>query len=105
MAYKTTASLDKLTFTDYVDFSKCQDIFGQFLWSKNDFNYLDIELNVFKEDDNKEIRPVQNVTMGEANFKRFLRLRNQQVNAAEIIAREESLTPVLIPTMSKDICK
>ena len=38
LAYNTTASLDKLTWTDYVDFGKCQDRFGQFSWSKNDFN-------------------------------------------------------------------
>ena len=30
MAYNTTASLDKLNCTDYVDFGKCQDRFGQF---------------------------------------------------------------------------
>ena len=30
MAYKTTVSLDNLTCTDYVDFDKCQDRFGQF---------------------------------------------------------------------------
>ena len=41
--------------------------------------------------------------MGEAGFNQFLRLRNQLVNAAENFAREENLTPVLIPTMSKDM--
>ena len=41
--------------------------------------------------------------MGEADFKQFMRLRNQLVNAAENFAREENLTPVLIPTMSKDM--
>ena len=39
MAYNTTASLDKLTCIDYVDFGKCQDSFGQFSWSKNDSNF------------------------------------------------------------------
>ena len=32
-----------------------------------------------------------------------MRLTNQLVNAARNIAREENLTPVLIPTMSKDM--
>ena len=32
-----------------------------------------------------------------------MRLRNQLVNAAENFAREENLTPVLIPTLSKDM--
>ena len=39
--------------------------------------------------------------MGESDFNQFMRLRNQLVNAAENFAREENLTPVLIPTMSK----
>ena len=30
MAYSTTASLDKLTCTNYMEFAKCQDRFGRF---------------------------------------------------------------------------
>ena len=41
--------------------------------------------------------------MGEADFNQFMRLRNQLVNAAENFAREENLTTVLIPTMSRDM--
>ena len=103
MAYNTTASLDKLTCTDYVDLGKCQDRFGRFSWSKNNTNYLDVKLKVFRKDDKKEFRLVQNLTMGEADFNQFMRLRNQLVNAAENFAREENLTPVLIPTMSRDM--
>ena len=102
MAYNTTASLEKLTCTDSVDFSKCQDRFGQFFWSNNDSNYLDVKLKVFKKDDNKDFRLVENLAMGGADFNQFIRLRNQLVNAAENFATEENLTPVLIPTMSKD---
>ena len=51
MAYNTTATLDKLTCTDYVDFGKCQESFGQFFWTKNASNYLDIKLKVFKRED------------------------------------------------------
>ena len=102
MAYNTTASLDKLTCTDYVDFGKCQDRFGRFSWSKNDSNYLDLKHKVFRKDDKKEFRLAQNLTMGEADFNQFMRLRNQLVNAAESFAREENLTRVLIPTMSRD---
>ena len=76
MAYNTTASLDKLTCTDYVDFGNCQDRFGQFSWSKNDSNYLDVKLKVFRKDDKIEFRLVQNLIMGEANFYQFMRLRN-----------------------------
>ena len=103
MAYNTTASLDKLTCTDYLDFGKCQDRFGRFSWSKNDSNYLDVKLKVFRKDEKKEFRLVQNLTMGEADFNQFMRLRNQLVYAAENFAREENLTPVQIPTLSKDM--
>ena len=58
MAYNTTVSLDKLTCTDYVNFGKFQDRFGQFSWSQNDSDYLDVKLKVFKKDDNKEFRLV-----------------------------------------------
>ena len=103
MAYNTTVSLDKLTCTDYVDFGKCRDRFAQFFWSKNDSNYLDVKLKLFRKDDKKEFRLVQNLTMGEADFNQFMRLRNQLVNSAKNFAREENLTPVLIPTMSRDM--
>ena len=74
-----------------------------FFWSKNDSNYLDVKLKVFRKDDKKEFRLVQSRTMGEADFNQFTRLRNQLVNAAENFAREENLAPVLIPIMSKDM--
>ena len=76
VASNTTASLDKLTCTDYVDFGKCQDRFGRFSWSNNDSNYLDVKLKVFKKDDNEEFRLVQNLTMGEADFNQFMRTRS-----------------------------
>ena len=103
MAYNTTASLDKLTCTDYADVGNCQDKFGRFYWSKNHSNYLDVKLKIFQKNDNKEFRLAQNLTMGEANFNQFMRLRNQLVNAAENVATEDNLTPVLIPTMSRDM--
>ena len=103
MAYNTTVSLDKLTCTDYMDFGKCQDRIGQFSKSKNNFNYLNVKLKVFKKDDNKEFRLVQNLTMAEAGLKQFMRLRNQLVNAADNFDRDKALTPVLTPTISKDM--
>ena len=87
MAYNTTASLDKLTCTDYVDFGKCQDRVGRFSWSKNDSNYLDVKLKTFKKDDNKEFQLVQNLTAGEADFNQFMPLRNRLLIAAEKFAR------------------
>ena len=67
------------------------------------FQLLGCKTKVFRKDDKKEFRLVQNLTMGEADFNQFMRLRNQLVNAAENFAREENLTPVLIPKMSKDM--
>ena len=69
MAYNTTAFSDKLASTDYVYFGKSQDRFGRFSWSKNDSNYLDIKLKVFKrEDKNAELQLRQNFSMGEVDF-------------------------------------
>ena len=64
---------------------------------------MEVKPKVFRKDDKKEFRLVQNLTMGEANFNQFMRLRNQVINAAENFAKEENLTPMLIPTMSKDM--
>ena len=103
MAYNTTAPLGKVSCADYVNSGKCQDIFGQFCWFKNDSSYLDGKLKVFKNGDNKEFRLVQNLTLEEADVNQLMRLRNQLVKAAEIFAREGKSTPVLIRTMSKDM--
>ena len=104
MAYNTTATLDKLSCTDYVDFGKCQGRFGRFFWTKNDFKYLDIKLNVFKrEDKNAEFRLRQNLSMGEVGFNQFIRQKNQLVVAADNLLREQNLSRVLQSTLSKDM--
>ena len=104
MAYNTTASLHNLTCTDYVDFGKCQDRFGRFSWTKNDSNYLDVKLKVFKrENKNADFRLGQNLSMGEAVFNQFIRQKNQLVVAADNFLREENLSPVLQSTLSKDM--
>ena len=41
--------------------------------------------------------------MGEADFNQFMRLRNQLVISAENFTREENFSPVLLPTLSKDM--
>ena len=76
--------------------------FVQFSLSKNDSNYLNVKLKVFKKDGNNDFRLVQNLTLGEADFSQFMRLRNQLVIAEENFGREETLYPVLIRTISKD---
>ena len=73
MAYNTIATLDKLTCTDYVNVDKCQDRFERLSLSKNDSNYLNIKLKVFKgEDKNAEFRLKQNFSIGEADFNQFI---------------------------------
>ena len=88
MAYTTTASLDKLTCTDYVDFGKSQDRFGRFSWSKNDSNYLDEKLKVVRKDDKKEFRLVQNLTMGEATFNQLMRLINWSMQQKTLLEKK-----------------
>ena len=106
MAYNTTASLDKLTCTDYVDFGKSLDRFGRFSWTKKDSNYLVIKLKVFKrEDKNAEFQLRQNLSMGETNFNQFIRQRSQLVVAADNFLREQILPRVLQSTLSKDMEK
>ena len=86
-----------------MDFGKCQDRFGHFFWSKNDSKYLDVNLRVFKKYDDQAFRLVHSLTMGEADFKHFLRSRNQLVIASENFVREENLSPGVIPTLSKEM--
>ena len=96
--------LDKLACTEYVDFGKSQDRFGRFSWSKNDSNHLDFKLKLFKRvDKNAELRLRQNLSMGEADFNRFIRQRNQLVVAADSFFREQNLSPVFQSTLSKDM--
>ena len=104
MANNTTATLNKLSCTDYVDFGTSSDRFGRFSCTKNDSNYLDIKLKVFKrKDKNAEFRLRQNLSMGEADFNQFIRQRNQLVLAADNFLREQNLLPVLQSTLSKDM--
>ena len=102
-AYNTTASLDKLACTDYVDFGKCQDRFGRISCSKNSFDYLDVKLKVIKRDENKKLRLAQNLTMGEADFNQFIRLRNQLVVAVRDFSKEENLPLVQVRLLAKEI--
>ena len=104
MAYNTTASLDKLTCTDYVDFGKSLDRLGRFSWTQNDSNYLYIKLKLFKrEDENAEFRLRQKFSMRENDFNQFIRQRNQLDVAADNFLREQNFPPFLQFTLSKDM--
>ena len=103
MAYNTTATLDKLACTEYVDFGKCQDRFGRISWSKNSFDYLDVKLKEFKRDENKQFRLALHLAVGEADFNQFIRLRNQLVVAVRDFSKEENLPPVHVKLQAKDM--
>ena len=103
MAYSTTATLHKIACNDYVDFANCQDRFERISWSKNSFDYLHVKLKVFKRDENKQFRLAQNLTMGEADFPQFIRLRNQLVVAVRDSSKEEKLLLVQVKLLAKDM--
>ena len=64
---------------------------------------MQLELNVVNEIDNKVFRVVQNTGMGESDINQFMQLRNQLVIAADIFGGGRNLSPIHIPTMSKDM--
>ena len=95
--------MDKLACTEYVDFGKCQERFGRIFRSKKSFDYLDVKLKVFKRDENKQFRRAQNLTMGEADFNQFIRLRNQLFVAVRDFSKEDNLPPVQVKLLAKDM--
>ena len=62
-----------------------------------------MKLKVLKRDENKKIRLAQNLTMGEADFKQFFRLRNQLVVAVRDFSKEENLPPVQVKLLAEDM--
>ena len=102
MAYNTTAALDKLAYTDYVNFDKCQDRFKRIAWSKSSFVYLDLKLKLFKKDENKDFWSAQTLRMGEVHFNQFIWLSNQLVVAVRDFSKEENLPPVQVKLLAKD---
>ena len=72
-------------------------------WCRNDSNYLDVKLSVFKRGDDRDFHLNRNLTTGDADFNQFMGLRRQLALAAANFGRGEVLSPVLISTMSKDI--
>ena len=105
MTYNTIAILDKLACTNYVNFGKCQERSGWISWSKNSFVYLDVKLKMFRRNKTKQFRLVQNLTMGEADFNQFIRLRKQLVVAVRDFSKEENLPPVQVKLQAKDMAE
>ena len=57
----------------------------------------------FQERRQQRFSAGENFTKGEEDFTQFMRLINQLVIAAENFRRVKNLSPVLTPTMSKDM--
>ena len=105
MAQNTTAFLDKLACSDYVEFGKCQDRFGRNFWSKNSTDNLHVKLKVFKKDEDKECRMAQNLTLRETDFNQFIQLSIQLVVAVRDFSKEENLPRVQVKLLAKDMEK
>ena len=56
-----------------------------------------------RENKSAEIRLKQNLSLGEADFKHFVRQRNQLVVAADNFLTEQNLSPVLQSPLCKDM--
>ena len=59
---------------------------GIFL-AQNQLHYLGVNVRVFKTDNNWNFGPIQNLTIGKADFNLFMRLRNQLVLARQNVVR------------------
>ena len=68
MVENTSVFSENLTCSDYEEFEKCRDRFGQISSSKNDSTCFDVKLEVFKRE-NRAFRLVQNISAAE-NFGR-----------------------------------
>ena len=66
---------------------------------------MDVKLKVFKKDENTQFGLAQNLTIGEADFNQFIRLRNQLVVAVRDFSKEENLThvPVKVKQLAKEM--
>ena len=62
---------------------------------------MDVKPKVLNE--SRDVRLVQNLSIGEEDFNQFFRLRNQLVVAAENFGTEENLFSALMPTISNDM--
>ena len=73
MASNTTASINKLSCTNYVDSGKLNDRFGIFPGLKTTPTSIILEINVVKEIANEDYRLVENTTILQKSTKKYLR--------------------------------
>ena len=58
---------------------------------------------MFKKNETTKFRLAQILTMGEADFVQFIRLRNQLVVAVRDFSKEENLPPGEVKLLAKDM--
>ena len=61
------------------------------------------ETQIVQRDENKKFRLARNLTMGEADFNQFIRLRNQLVVGFRDFSKKENLPPVQVKLLAKDM--
>ena len=86
-----------------MDLSEFSRRIWTFFWYESDPIFLDVKFKVFKEDDKKDSQLVPSLTKRAADFNYYMRMRNKLNIGAEKVGKEENLSLVLIPTMSKDV--
>ena len=62
-----------------------------------------MKVKKFKGDENKQFRLPQNLTLREADFEQFIRLRNQLVVAVADFSKEENQPAVQVKLLAKDM--
>ena len=62
-----------------------------------------MQFKVFKKDIANEFKQYQCVSLGQYDFKQFLRLRNQLIVAADNFTKEENLPYINVVGLSRDI--
>ena len=100
------ASSDQLLCTDFVDFGKHNDRFGRISWSKIEKNgdkHLEVQLKTFGRNETGDFKRRQILSMGEYDFKQFIRQRNQLAKAAADFLKEDNLTALTLPHFARDL--
>ena len=109
MTYNATPSVDKLLSTGFLDFGNHEkNRFGRISWSKHEKNgantkFLEIQVKVFRRNEQGEFKVFQNINMGELDFKDFIRMKTELVDAATDFGKQQNLQPITLRPFSRDM--
>ena len=105
-AHISGASMGKLACTEYLIFGGSQDRFQKVSSFKNDSNYLDVKLEIFKRDDNRDFQPAQIFTLVESHSKKISDWGTNwyfQQKRTKKIEKDKLWFPIPITTTSLDM--